>query len=212
MSGRDVVVIGASAGGVEALRTLIPRLPADLPAAVFVVLHIPPTSPAVLPRLIAKHSAMQVAHATDGERIEHGHVYMAPPDHHLLVKRRRMALVSGPRENGVRPAIDPLFRSAARAHGARVTAVLLSGTLDDGVAALELVRRHGGIVAVQDPQQALFGQLPRNAIDRGLTDHICPLDELATLIERLAREPISVTALRDVLIGSAATLAGSTQS
>ena len=194
MSGRDIVVIGASAGGVEALRTLIPRLPADLPAAVFVVLHIPPTAPAVLPRLIAKHSAMQVGHATDGALIEHGRVYMAPPDRHLLVKRKHVSLVHGPRENGVRPAIDPLFRTAARAHGARVVAVLLSGTLDDGVAALEIVRRRGGVVAAQDPEEALFGSLPKNAIDRDLVDHVCTLDELATLIERLACEPLPATA------------------
>ena len=106
MTSRDMVVIGASAGGVEALRALVPLLPADLPAAVCVVLHVPPAAPSVLPRILARRSQVRVRHATNGDRVEHGTVYIAPPDHHLLVKRGHLALVHGPRENGVRP--DPL--------------------------------------------------------------------------------------------------------
>jgi two-component system chemotaxis response regulator CheB len=188
-----VIVIGASAGGVEALRTVLAGLPADLPAAVLLVLHVAPRSPSVLPRILGRHCALPVAHARDDEPIERGHVYVAPPDVHLLVREQRVRLLRGPRENGVRPAVDPLFRSAARVYGSRVIGVVLSGTLDDGTLGLARVKQLGGVAVVQDPDDALFDGMPRNALDRVEVDHVAPLAAIPALLARLAREAITST-------------------
>src|SRR5262245_37931807 len=134
MSGRDIIVVGASAGGVGALRGLAGRLPPGLPAAVFVVCHFPSEGHSVLPELLNLWGPLPAAHAVDGEPIRPGRVYVAPPDHHLVLRQGRVELSGGPRENKFRPAIDPLFRSAARAYGPRVVAVILSGALQDGAA------------------------------------------------------------------------------
>jgi two-component system chemotaxis response regulator CheB len=161
---RDIVVIGASAGGVEALSELFAGLPAGVPAAFFVVLHVMPGGTSVLPRILERRGGMPVAAAADGEPIERGRVYVAPPDHHMLIRDGRVALTSGPRENGHRPAVDPLFRSAARAFGPRVIGVVLSGTLDDGSAGLGRISASGGLALVQDPSDALYPGMPASAL------------------------------------------------
>jgi two-component system, chemotaxis family, protein-glutamate methylesterase/glutaminase len=179
--GRDIVVVGASAGGVEALRTLVARLPEDFPAAMFVVLHVPPTS-SVLPAILTRAGRLPAAHARDGDELRHGQIYIAPPDYHLLLEDDVMRLARGPRENGHRPAVDPLFRTAAIRYGPRVTAVLLSGSLDDGVTGLGAIKRFGGAVIVQDPADALYDTMPRSAVEAGLADYVLPISEIPETI------------------------------
>ncbi len=183
----DVVVIGASAGGVEALTALARALPHDLPAAVFAVIHISPSGTSVLPEILRRAGPLVALHAGDGEPVYPGRIYIAPPDRHLLVYGGRVRLSSGPRENRNRPAIDPLFRSAARSYGPRVTAALLSGTLDDGVAGLGQVRRAGGLTMAQEPHEAAFPGMPQAAIDAGNVDRVLPVRELAVAIDVAAR-------------------------
>lgn len=156
MPGHDIIVIGASAGGVEALVTLTRSLHRNLQAAVFVVLHIPPQSPSLLPEILSRAGQLKAVQAADDMKIEHGHIYVAPPDHHMLVERGKVRVVHGPKENRHRPAVDPLFRSAALAYGPRVIGVILTGALDDGTAGLLAVKRRGGIAIVQDPDEALY--------------------------------------------------------
>ena len=145
MPGHDIIVIAASAGGVEALKELVRDLPADLPAAVFIVLHIPPQSPSALPQILSRYGPLKATHPQDGQMIEPGQIYIAPPDHHLLVERGHVRVVRGPKENRHRPAADPLFRSAACSYGPRVMGVVLTGALDDGTAGLISVKRRGGV-------------------------------------------------------------------
>ena len=190
IQGRDIIVIGASAGGVEALAELARRLPADLPAAVFVALHVPSHGSSVLPKILSRSGPLPAEHAVDGEPIRPGRIFVAPPDHHLLIHRGEVRLSRGPRENGVRPAVDPLFRTAARWHGPRVAGVVLSGSLDDGTAGLRAIKGRGGVTLAQDPEQAIFPGMPRNAIEAATVDHVLPVSGLADLLGRLAREPI----------------------
>jgi two-component system chemotaxis response regulator CheB len=161
---RDIVVVGASAGGVESLRTLVGELPGDLPAAVLIVLHIAATGSSVLPSILTRAGELVAAHPEDGESIEHGRIYVAPPDRHLVVHRDTIGVQGGPKENGHRPAVDPLFRSAAEHHGPRVVGVVLSGTLDDGASGLRLIKEAGGLALVQDPDDAMYEAMPRAAI------------------------------------------------
>ena len=147
---RDIVVVGASAGGVLALTRLLSQLPDDLPAAVFVVLHVGPQH-SVLPAVLARSSRLPVAHAVDGEPVVQARVYVAPPDRHLLLEPGVVRVTDGPTQRGLRPAIDPLFRSAAQAYGERVAAVVLSGALDDGSQGCQVVVEHGGTTLVQSP-------------------------------------------------------------
>src|SRR4051794_29338505 len=160
---RDVIVIGASAGGVEALRTVVAGLPADLPAAVLIVLHVPRSGPSALPTILDRVTSLPVRPAVDGEPLRHGRVYVAPVDRHLLLIGNRIRLSRGPAENGHRPAIDPMFRSAARAFGPRVIGVVLSGSRDDGAAGLAVIADRSGMTVVQDPADALFASMPRGA-------------------------------------------------
>src|SRR3954453_13407645 len=161
---RDIVVIGASAGGVQALDDLVGRLPPELPAAVFVVLHLAAGGRSVLPSILERSGPLPAAVPAEQQFPERGHIYVAPPDRHLLLVGREVRLTGGPRENGHRPAIDPLFRSAARAYGPRVIAVVLSGTLDDGAAGARMVRDRGGTVIVQHPDDALYSDMPENTL------------------------------------------------
>jgi two-component system, chemotaxis family, protein-glutamate methylesterase/glutaminase len=188
---RDLVVVGASAGGVEALGKLVANLPQELPAAMLVVLHVLSTGTSVLPSILARASALPATSARHGERIERGHIYVAPPDHHMLVADEHIGLTRGPRENGHRPAIDPLFRSAARSRGDRVIAVVLSGALDDGTAGLRVVQRAGGTTLVQDPADALYESMPRSAIRHGAADHVVEIDSMADAICELIDAPIT---------------------
>jgi two-component system, chemotaxis family, protein-glutamate methylesterase/glutaminase len=189
MPDHDIVVVGASAGGVEALAGLAASLPPDLPAAVFVVLHLPPTGTSALPGILTRHGPLPASHVKDGEPIEHGRIYVAPPDHHLLVRAGHVHLARGPRENGHRPAVDPLFRSAAREYATRVIGVILSGALDDGTAGLVAVRSRGGIAVVQDPEDALYPGMPLSALEHVEVDHVVPVAAIGPLLARLVTEP-----------------------
>ena len=191
MPGHDIIVVGASAGGVEALVTLARGLPADLPAAICVVLHMPPQSPSMLPDILNRAGPLRAMHARDDMVVKRGHIYVAPPDHHLLTERDRVRVVHGPRENRHRPAVDPLFRSAARAYGPRVLGVVLTGTLDDGTAGLQAIKQRGGLAIVQDPAEALYPGMPRSAVENVAVDYCRPLAEIAPLLARLAHEPAS---------------------
>jgi two-component system, chemotaxis family, protein-glutamate methylesterase/glutaminase len=186
--GRDIVVVGASAGGVEALSQIVAQLPANLTAAVFVVLHIAPSGTSVLPSILTRRGQLPAVHAVDGDAIEPGRIYVAPPDHHLLVEPDAIRVVRGPKENGYRPAIDPLFRTAARTFGGRVVGVILSGVLDDGTAGLNTVKEHGGRTLVQHPEDALYGGMPESAIEFVGPDRVLPASELGAAIVEYTRE------------------------
>jgi two-component system, chemotaxis family, protein-glutamate methylesterase/glutaminase len=190
LSERDIIVVGASAGGVEAVAALVEALPRDLPAAVFVVVHFPPHVTSVLPRILTRRGGMAAIHPEDGDPIELGCVYVAPPDRHLLLERGHVRLVRGPRENAARPAVDPLFRSAARAYGPRVVGVILTGNLDDGAAGLLAVKSAGGLAVVQDPADALYAGMPTSAVRHVDVDHVVPLAEIPALLTRLAGQPV----------------------
>jgi two-component system, chemotaxis family, protein-glutamate methylesterase/glutaminase len=184
----SIVVIGGSAGAVEALTRIVANLPADLPAAVFVAVHFPPHGNSALPAILERAGRLPARHPESEEPIREGTILVAPPDHHLLLARDHVRLSRGPRENGHRPAVDPLFRTAARAHGARVIGVLLSGNLDDGSAGLAAVRSMGGRVVVQDPADARHSGMPRNALQAVQADHVAGQDDIGPLIERLVRQ------------------------
>lgn len=186
MFGHEIIVVGASAGGVDALPRLIASLPADLPASVFVVLHIPVVGPNLLAEIIGRQAALAVSNGVDGEEILTGHVYLAPPDYHLQLEIGRVRLNRGPRENRHRPAIDALFRSAAEAYGPRVTGVVLTGHLDDGTAGLNSVKTHGGVTIVQDPNDAMARGMPESALRNVRVDHCVPLAEIGPLLVGLA--------------------------
>jgi two-component system chemotaxis response regulator CheB len=191
MAHRDVVVVGASAGGVEALRELVHHLPADFPAAVLVVLHLPSSAFSALPAILSRAGALPVFAAEDDLPLKPGAVLVAPPDRHLIVRGDFAALGVGPKENGHRPAIDPLFRSAARWHDSRVIGVILSGTLDDGAAGLWTVSDRGGAALVQDPDEALYDGMPRAALRAVPDAQVAPLSKLARLIDELCREEVA---------------------
>jgi two-component system chemotaxis response regulator CheB len=182
---RDIIVIGASSGGVEALRKLVPLLPADLPAAIFVVVHVLPHGRSYLPDLLSR-SRSKVGHAVDGSPIERGWIYIAPPNCHLLIEEGHMHLSGGPKENRHRPAVNPLFRSAALAYGPRVVGVILTGNLDDGTVGLWEIKRRGGVAIVQDPEEALHPGMPTSAISNVEVDFVTRLDNLPQLLAKLA--------------------------
>ncbi len=188
MAARKVVVIGASAGGVDALSELIGALSAELPAAVCAVLHLPRASPPVLASLVDSVSRLPVVTATDRVPIESGRVYIAPPDNHLLVEREQLRVVRGPEQNRHRPAIDPLFRSAAWAYGPDVIGIVLTGALDDGAAGLWAIKTCGGITVVQDPADALYPEMPTAAMSSVEVDHCLPLKRIPPLITELVQE------------------------
>lgn len=189
MHKHDIIVIGASAGGVDALKLILAALPKNLAASVLIVTHIPSERGwSLAPRLDA-NCALPVRQAEDGETIATGHVYIAPPDRHLLVSGTQIRLGCGPRENMARPSIDPLFRSAAIAFGPRVIGVILSGMLNDGASGLEAVKRCGGIAVVQDPQDAGADEMPNNALRATHVDHVAPAGAIGPLIAGLVEQP-----------------------
>ncbi len=188
MPGRDIIVVGASAGGIETLRELVKALPADLPAAIFVAMHLAAGATSVLPELLRRAGKLPAAHAVHGQPIEQGRIYVAPPDHHLLLHRGHVRLGRGPRENRCRPAVDPLFRTAAHHFYTRVIGVVLSGNLDDGTAGLAAIKLRGGVAVVQDPGDALYPGMPSSAIANVEVDHIVPVAQMGALLSRLSRE------------------------
>ena len=189
MADHDIVVVGASAGGVEALVQLTRSLPDELPAAVFVVLHVPSTGTSALPDILTRQGKLPAAHVKNGEPIELGRIYVAPPDHHVLLRTGHVHLARGPRENGHRPAVDPLFRSAAREYASRVIGVVLSGALDDGTAGLGAIKLRGGLAVVQEPTDALYPGMPGSALAHVEADHLSPAASMGALLARLTREP-----------------------
>lgn len=186
--GRNIIVVGTSAGGLEALDEVIGQLPAGLPASIFIVQHLAPeaTGEALLRRL-ESHS-LNCKLASDGESFKNGNVYIAPADYHLLVKKNRLLVTKGARENRYRPAVDPLFRSAAVAHGSGVIGVILTGMLDDGTAGLIAVKKCGGVTIVQDPTDAAYPEMPQSALNNLKVDHCVPLSEMGLLLEKLVQE------------------------
>lgn len=186
MWGRDIVVVGASAGGVEALRVLVGGLPADFPGTVFIVMHTAADSPGVLAQILERSGPLHASNASNRERVRPGHVYVAPPDMHMLLEPGRVRLTHGPKENRFRPAVDPLFRSAAAVYGPRVVGVILTGGLDDGTSGLWAVKRLGGVAVVQDPREAFMPSMPQSALEQVEVDYTLPLAEIAPLLSRLA--------------------------
>lgn len=185
---KDIIVVGASAGGIEALRTLVGALPEDLSASVFVVLHTSPESPGMLAGILDRFGNLPATNAKDGERIRSGRIYVAPPDRHLLIEPGVVRTTHGPKENRFRPAVDPLFRSAAQTYGPRVIGVILTGYLDDGTAGLWTVKQLGGTAIVQDPDDALVPSMPLNAMAHVEVDYCLPMEEIAPLLVRLTSE------------------------
>jgi two-component system, chemotaxis family, protein-glutamate methylesterase/glutaminase len=188
---RDLVVIGASAGGVDALQELVRKLPPEFPASVLVVLHVAATGTSVLPQILGRKGALPAVFATDGADLERGRIYVAPADHHMLVHEGRIRLTQGPRENGHRPAIDPLFRSAARYADGRCIGVVMSGLLDDGASGLRVIKANGGATVVQDPEDALFPNMPRAAMATASIDRVVPAAGIADALCSLIEEPVA---------------------
>ena len=195
---RDIIVIGASAGGLEAFKKLVSQLPSNINAALFIVWHLSPDNPSFLPKILARESSLPVAHAIDEEAIKLGRIYIAPPDHHLLIESGHVLLSRGPKENRFRPAIDVLFRSAARSYGSRVIGVVLSGNLDDGASGLYAVKERGGLAVVQDPSDALFPSMPQAAMRAVAVDHCVPIIEMAALLAHLINTAIPLQKVNSV--------------
>ena len=188
MAKKDIVVIGASAGGMEALRQLISLLPDDFNASVFVVWHTSPSVRSVLPKLLERDGPLKSAFAVDREAIVPRRIYVAPPDHHMLLERGFVRIAKGPKENRFRPAIDPLFRSAAYVYGPRTIGVVLTGALDDGTAGLWTIKLRGGTAIVQDPEEALIPSMPLSALKAVNVDYRARIPKIADLLARLTRE------------------------
>ena len=187
MATHDIIVIGASAGGVQALSTLVEGLPHTLPAAVFIVLHISANAPSFLPGILGRDSKLPVAHPADGDAIARGRVYVAPPDRHLIIEEDHVKLVHGPKENLHRPSIDTLFRSAARWAGPRVIGVVLTGARDDGKVGMRAIKQRGGITIVQNPTEAPFPSMPMSVLKDIKVDYTLHLRDIAPLLNQLSR-------------------------
>lgn len=188
MPNRNIVVIGASAGGIEALQELLRGLPSDLEAAVLIVLHTSRHAGSLLPHILQRASGMPASHPIDRTPIQNGHIYIAPPDFHMILEDGLIRVLQGPRENLHRPAIDPLFRSAAASHGSRVIGVVLTGLLDDGTSGLMVIHARGGEAIIQDPATALFSSMPKCALEQVPDAHVYPLKEIPAKITELVRE------------------------
>ena len=202
--GHHLVVVGASAGGVEALRLLVAGLPEDFPAAVLVVLHLPTLGTSVLPEILDRSGKLSAKQAEDREQIEGGRIYVAPTGHHLKVYGNRLYLDPGPKVNGHRPAVDPLFQTAAHAHGEGVVGVVLSGVLDDGTLGLGAVKRHGGMTVVQDPKDALYPGMPEAALEHVDADLVLAATDIGPALAASAcippGRPAREVGLRDELL------------
>jgi len=188
MAKKDIVVIGASAGGMDALQKLVATLPAGTRASLFVVWHLSPGVRSVLPEVLTRNGPLPASHPKDGDRIEPGRIYVAPPDHHMLLERGYIRVAKGPKENRFRPAVDPLFRSAAYVFGTRAVGIVLSGALDDGTSGLWTIKMRGGTAVVQDPADAMHRSMPLNALENVQVDYKATAAEMGPLIAKLALE------------------------
>ena len=189
MANRDVLAIGTSAGGFEALRFLAGEFSRDFPASVVVVIHLSSQFRSALDAILTQAGPLPASFAVDGEKLERSHIYIAPAERHLIVESEHLRLGSGPRENNARPALDPLFRSAALCCGTRTVGAVLTGTLGDGAAGLSALKQSGGITVVQDPSDAAFAEMPTTALIRSQPDHVVSLAGMPALFEKLARQP-----------------------
>ncbi|CAG5074790.1 Protein-glutamate methylesterase/protein-glutamine glutaminase [Dyadobacter sp. CECT 9623] len=186
----DIIVIGSSAGGLPALMELVAGLPANFPAAILVVQHIPPYSESNLHNILSRLGPLPALAAKDGEKVMPGHIYVAIADHHLLVEKEKLIVRKGPRENRFRPSVDALFRSAAYTYGNRVIGIVLSGALDDGTSGLWTIKRLGGLALIQHPQDALFPQMPVNAEQFVTVDYSIPASQMPALLSELTVKPV----------------------
>jgi len=186
----DIVVIGASAGGVEALIQIVKQLSPDTNAAIFVVVHVAPDSTGLLPAILNRHSQVLAQQAENGLAIERGKIYVAPPDRHLTLEPGSMQVARGPKHNRYRPAIDLLFRTAARNYGPRVVGIVLTGFLDDGSSGLLAIKNAGGIAIVQDPDDARVASMPKNALQQVQPDYCVPAGSIGNLINRLSETEV----------------------
>ncbi|ONF97021.1 chemotaxis protein CheB [Sphingomonas jeddahensis] len=193
MPNKDIVVVGSSAGGVDALQRLCAALPANFSGCVFVVQHLSPSSRSVLPQLLDRVTPLRALSPVDGQAIEPGHIYVAGPDNHMLVREGKVLMRRGPYENRTRPAVNALFRSAAVHYGSRVIGVVLTGLLDDGTDGLIAIKATGGTSVVQDPDEAEWPSMPRNALKRDHVDRVVRLDELAAVLTALVGEEAGPT-------------------
>lgn len=182
---RDLVVIGASAGGVQTLKRVVATLPKDLQAAVCIVLHIAPGSHSALANILERAGPLPCRPARDGDYLRLGRILVAPPDRHLMIEGDRARLTVGPRENGHRPAVDVLFRSASAARHGRVVGVVLSGTRDDGTAGLAAIKANGGATVAQDPEEALYPGMPASALAHVVVDAVAPSEQIAGVVEAM---------------------------
>lgn len=196
MAKKDIVVLGASAGGMDALQQVVAGVPADLSAALFVVWHMGPGVRSVLPEVLTRAGPLAAYHPEDGDSIEPGRIYVAPADHHLLLEKGFVRVKRGPKENRFRPAVDPLFRSAAYSYGPRVVGVVLSGALDDGTAGLWTIKLRGGTAIVQDPETAQHRSMPLNAMQSVEVDFKLPAQKIGGLLGSLAAQEAEAGALR----------------
>lgn len=191
---KHLVVIGASGGGIEALRTLAAGLSGKFPGSVCVVLHTAPDALGVLDGILARSGPLPATNAVNGEQLKPGHIYVAPPDYHLVVEPGRLRVTKGPRENRFRPAIDPLFRSAAQVYGPGAIGVILTGSLDDGSDGLWAIKQLGGTAIVQDPADAMYSSMPQNALQHVSADYVLPVAEIAATLNDLVSAPVEAAA------------------
>ena len=190
MTKPDIIVVGASAGGVQALTEFVTCLPASFNGSIFIVLHIPAYSPSSLPLILSRCNSFNAIHPKDGEEIQERTIYIAPPDHHLLMDDKKVLVKKGPKENRFRPSIDALFRSAAYSFGPRVIGIILSGVLDDGSSGMWTVKRLGGVTIVQDALEAMHPQMPVNVQEFVDVDYSLPIADMCKVIEHIQNTPV----------------------
>jgi two-component system, chemotaxis family, protein-glutamate methylesterase/glutaminase len=195
LQSRDIIVIGGSAGGIESLKAIVRGLPANFAASILVVIHQTPDYPSALPHLVSRWGGLPSTQAVDQEHLRPGHIFISRPDHHLTIEGHRIRVQRGPRENRHRPAIDPLFRTAAREYGERVVGVILSGRQDDGSAGLYSVKQRGGIAIVQDPQDAAAREMPLHALEYANPQYVLQAREIAPVLIKLLHDDHDETAM-----------------
>jgi two-component system, chemotaxis family, protein-glutamate methylesterase/glutaminase len=194
------IALGASAGGVETLTEVVASLPKDFPAAIFVVLHVPPYQESRLPQILSNCGSLPACHPEDGTKIRAGNIYIAPPDHHLLIEDKSISVKRGPKENRFRPSIDALFRSVAYTYRSQAVGVVLSGLLDDGTSGLWTIKRLGGIAIVQQPNDAKFESMPLSALEQVKVDHLAGSGQIGPLLEEIVNEKLEITSPDPVLL------------